>query len=343
MAHVEIAGMGHCLPGPPVDNQTMEKVFNIRADWIDQKIGTRTRHFAIDLTAKRIAVELVDICAAAAKDAITTAAIPHDAIGLLILSTATPDHLMPTTANLVADALHLNEIPTYQIQGGCAGALQALQLGYQLLQKELYQYAVVIGGDVCNKYIDFTRDFTKLRSSELINLALFGDGAGAAVLASKTCTNGLVIDHIFTRFEGRGRKPGQVMNWYGPASANQNGRGERAAFEDYKAIETSVPVMAEAALQEILQAVQWAREEVDYYMPPQLAGHITNAIVARLGVPPEQAINCVAEVGNNGNALPYIQLQKLKQRLQPGERAVGVAIESSKWIKAGLALHRASA
>ena len=55
----------------------------------------------------------------------------------------------------------------------------------QFLKSGAYRTALVIGGDVCNKYIDLERDFTKLKGHELINYALFGDGAGAVVLTTK--------------------------------------------------------------------------------------------------------------------------------------------------------------
>jgi 3-oxoacyl-[acyl-carrier-protein] synthase-3 len=59
-----------------------------------------------------------------------------------------------------------------------------------------------------------------------------------------------------------------------------------------------------------------------------------------LGVEPSKTINCVAETGNNGNALPYLQIERLWKVMKTGEKAVGVAIESSKWIKTGIALSR---
>ncbi|MFD1277101.1 hypothetical protein ACFQ51_50655 [Streptomyces kaempferi] len=61
----------------------------------------------------------------------------------------------------------------------------------------------------------------------------------------------------------------------------------------------------------------------------------------RLGLPPGcREVSCVRDTGNTGNALPLLQLDRLMDRLAPGERALSVVVESSKWVKAGLALER---
>lgn len=334
MQPVRIIGTGVALPGAPVENQVMEAVFGLRAEWIEQLIGTRTRHFAVDLASKQVRETLTDLASEAGRQALQNAALSPEEIDLVVMSTATPDHLMPSTVNLAADRLGINGVATYQIQAGCSGAYQALDVACGLLAAGRFHTALVLGGDVCNKYMDFSRDFTRMRSSELINLALFGDGAGAAVLTTQP-RQGLLVRHVLNRCEGQGRKPGQVMNWFGSAAG---AAGQQAAKEDYKAIEESVPRMACEVLQELFARLGWERDQVDHYLPPQLGGHMTDSIVRRMEIPADRAINPVAETGNNGNALPFIQLHRLRDRMQPGQRALGVGIESSKWLKVGIAL-----
>jgi 3-oxoacyl-[acyl-carrier-protein] synthase-3 len=338
-----IIGYGECLPGSPVTNEQMEDVLSIRKEWIEKMIGNDSRHFAVDFSKRTIAYSLTDLCTAAAEEAIEQTGINPQEIDVIVLSTATPDHLMPATVNLVADRLGLHHIQTYQIQAGCSGALQALDVARHLLVGER-RYALVIGGDVCNKYMDLTRDFTKLRSSELINYALFGDGAGALLLTTKNC-DGLEITSIENRFEGVGEEPGQVMNWFGTVPENIQELSKReirkqyqSAKEDYKAIEKRVPIMTDQVLTTLLEERNWKREDVTYFLPPQLGWHMTKAIIDSLGLSLDATINCVQETGNNGNALPYLQLKKLHGRLKQHNKVVGIAIESSKWIKTGITL-----
>jgi 3-oxoacyl-[acyl-carrier-protein] synthase-3 len=51
-------------------------------------------------------------------------------------------------------------------------------------------------------------------------------------------------------------------------------------------------------------------------------------------------VSCVADTGNNGNALPFLQLEALLGKIGQGQRALAVAVESSKWIKSGFALEK---
>jgi 3-oxoacyl-[acyl-carrier-protein] synthase-3 len=108
--------------------------------------------------------------------------------------------------------------------------------------------------------------------------------------------------------------------------------------EDYKAIEHSVPGMAVEALEELLDELDWKESDVDYLLPPQLSGRMTEKIVDALALPGAHEVSCVVDIGNTGNALPFFQLELALPRMAAGDRAIGIAIESSKWIKAGYAL-----
>lgn len=341
---IRIIGFGEFLPGEPVTNAQMEEFLSIRKEWIDHMIGNTSRYFAVNFQEQTVEYSLTDICKEAAEQAIKDAGIENSDIDLIILSTATPDYLMPATVNLVADCLGISHIRTYQIQAGCSGALQGIDVASQFLATGNFKYALVIGGDVCNKYMDLKRDFTKLRSSELINLALFGDGAGAVVLTNENRT-GLEILQIQNRFEGLDEKPGQIMNWFGSIPENIKDFSKRdirkqfnSAIEDYKAIEAHVPIMAKEMLDELLSEMEWTHEDVTYYLPPQLGWNMTKKIIESLGLDLEVTINCVQDTGNNGNALPYLQMKKLKNTISHGDKVIGVAIESSKWIKTGIAM-----
>jgi len=82
----------------------------------------------------------------------------------------------------------------------------------------------------------------------------------------------------------------------------------------------------------------WKDSQIDYLLPPQLSGRMTARITEHLGIVQAQDVSCVVDIGNTGNALPFFQLERALPRMVTGDRAVGVAIESSKWIKSGFAL-----
>ncbi len=335
MQSVKIIGVGTHLPGPAIDNQKIQEKFSVNAEWIDLIIGNRYRHLVMDLDSGEINSSLADICALAAFNALDRADVDADDIEFVVMGTATPDNLMPATVNLVCEKLGINRVPTYQLQSGCAGAMQALDVGTLLLRTEQFRTGLVIGGDVCAKYIDIERDFSGLPSSELVNYALFGDGAGAAVLTNED-VGGMEVLYTLNRCEGLNRDPGQELNWLGSCIGEVE--SVQPLKEEYKAIEEHVPVMAQETLEEILQKMNWDPAQVDYFMAPQLAGNMTAKIIESMSLPVERTLNCVADTGNNGNGLPFLQLAMLQDVIRPGQTALGVAIESSKWIKGGIAL-----
>lgn len=329
-----ILATGSALPGDPIGNDILARRFGISAQWVEVFVGIRTRHFAVDLDSGRQTHTLADLGAAAAAQAMGRAGVEPWDIDFLVLATATPDLLMPATVNLIADRLGIDQVATYQLQSGCAGAVQALDLGRRLLDEQ-HRTGLVIGGDVCAKHLVLDRDTTGVAPTELINYVLFGDGAGAVVLTAVEPGPTMALGTVLNRVTGLGQEPGQVIHWWGEAGATP---GVQAINEDYKAIEQRVPAMAVEVLHELLDGAGWDPGSVSYLLPPQLSGRMTQRIVKELAVDSATEISCVADTGNNGNALPFLQLDRLATRIEPGQRAVAVAIESSKWLKSGFTL-----
>ena len=81
--------------------------------------------------------------------------------------------VFPSTAALVADAIGATDAAAYDLSAGCTGFMYALAQGYGMLAGGLAERALVIGGDVLSKILDW---------SDRSTLVLFGDGAGAVVL-----------------------------------------------------------------------------------------------------------------------------------------------------------------
>lgn len=336
---VYIRSVATALPGQPVDNARLAERFGMDElwqQWVDGFIGTRTRYLATDLDTGKAECSLADLGAEAGALALERAAVGPGDIDLIVMATATPDHLMPATVNLVADRLGIDGVPSFQLQSGCSGAVQALDVARQLIRGGRHRTALVLGGDVGAKHHDLDTDLRSLTPAELVNVVLFGDGAGAVVLAAEPGPAPVLIREAFVRLVGLGRAPGQVIEWFGLAD---RGSAASAGAEDYKAIEERVPVMAGTILTELADRLGWSDSGVDYVLPPQLSGRMTARIVKGLDLAARH-VSCVEEIGNNGNGLVFFQLERLLPRMAPGERALAAAVESSKWIESGFALER---
>lgn len=340
MTEIYVQSTGTALPGYPITNKMLGHRLEMNdnwVQWVDTFIGTRSRHLAIDLETGQIRESLADLGVTAARQALDAAGLAASDIDLLIMATATPDRLMPATVNIVADRIGIDNVPTYQLQSGCSGAFQAISLGYHLLQTGAYRTALVLGGDTAAKFFDVSVDLARLPPEEVVNYVLFGDGAGAAILSTIPQPEAILLRRVVVRLTGANRKPGQVLEWFGPVDRDTD---VPPAVEDYKAIESSVPAMTADMCEEILRSMDWQHSAVDYVMLPQLSVRMTSKISTHLQLSPAQEINCVGEIGNNGNAMPFFQLKRAVDLASPGSRIVGISIESSKWIKAGMALER---
>ncbi|MFE9428509.1 3-oxoacyl-ACP synthase III family protein [Kitasatospora sp. NPDC006697] len=338
---VRVLSAGTALPGPAIDTGALARRFGMDRlweQWVDAFIGTRTRHLAIDLESGRPRQSLADLGTAAAEEALARAGLSAQDVDVMVLGTATPDQLMPATVNVIADRLRIDDIPTFQLQSGCSGAVQTFEVASALLRTGRHRTALVLGGDVIAKHYDVTADLAALPPGELVNYVLFGDGAGAAVLSTLERPGAPELRAVATRLSGLDREPGQVLNWYGQADLKAGPAAP--ANEDYKAIEEWVPVLAEQAVDDLLDELGWEREEIGYLLPPQLSVAMTRRITERLELPGAVEVSRVGDTGNTGNALLFFQLENLLAEMTGPSRAIAVAVESSKWIRAGIALER---
>ena len=116
---------------------------------------------------------LSDIALPACRDALAQAGLDGKDIDLLIVATVTPDMAFPSTGAILADQLGATDAAAYDLSAGCTGFMYALAQGYGMVAGGLAKRALVVGGDVLSKILDWDDRST---------LVLFGDGAGAVVL-----------------------------------------------------------------------------------------------------------------------------------------------------------------
>lgn len=155
------AGFGHHVPERQVANAEIEADLGLPAGWIEGRTGIRTRHYAApDQALSDLAIPAGQMALAGAQD-----------VGLLLLATSTPDHLLPPTAPLVAHRLGLS-CGAVDLAGACAGFLHALALGAAHC-KMTGRAVLVIGANILSRRIEPT---------ETASRVLFADAAGAVLL-----------------------------------------------------------------------------------------------------------------------------------------------------------------
>lgn len=164
---VQIVGAGSYLPDPIVTNEDISSL-GCDAEWIIRRTGIRERRHVPD------GMSTGDLATAAAERCLQAADVQRKDIDLIVLGTLSPDRLMPATATVVQTRLGLN-CAALDVSAACAGFTYALATAMQFVATGGSKYALVIGADANSRVIN---------PHDKITYPLFGDGAGAVLLAA---------------------------------------------------------------------------------------------------------------------------------------------------------------
>jgi 3-oxoacyl-[acyl-carrier-protein] synthase-3 len=296
---ISITGLGVHVPERILTNDDLSKLVDTNDAWILERTGISERRIAAEDEA------LTDICLPAARRALEMAGVEASTIDLLIVATVTPDMAFPSSSALIADTLGMPDAAAYDLSAGCTGFVYAIAQAHAMLAVGLSKRALVVGGDVLSKILDWTDRST---------LVLFGDGAGAVVM-ERVETGG------FLGFE-LGADGGGGANLWLPGSGSRkfedpdkfvkmNGR------EVFKFATRVMVSSAEAILNECDKTV----DDVDVYVPHQANVRIIDHAARKLGFPQEKTIVNVNKYGNTSSGSIPLALADAADdgRLGPGK------------------------
>jgi len=212
--------------------------------------------------------------------------------------------MFPTSSALMADALHMPQAAAYDLLAGCTGFMYAIAQAYGMLASGLSRKALVVGGDVLSKILDWDDRST---------LVLFGDGAGAVVLEA--------VDHGgFLGFE-LGADGGGGENLWLPGSGsryfeNPDAYVKMNGREVFKFATRIMVYSAEQLLAECGKTV----DGVDVYIPHQANKRIIDHAAGKLGIPPEKTVVNVDRYGNTSSGSIPLALTdaRVEGRLRDG-------------------------
>src|SRR5207248_1032974 len=76
-------------------------------------------------------------------------------IDLIVVATVTPDMAVPSTGAILGDLLGSPDADCYDLSAGCTGFMYALAQAYGMIAGGLANRALVVGGDVLSKILDW--------------------------------------------------------------------------------------------------------------------------------------------------------------------------------------------
>ena len=163
---VSILGFGACLPERVVTCEELAGRLGVEADWILQACGIRERRWAGSET-------VVDLAEGAGRQALSAAGLEPAALGGIIVGTGTPERQFPGVSAQLQARLGCPGIPAFDVHLASSGGLVALCLAARLASQS--GPILVVGAEKMSEIVQ--RDLAKETA------ILFGDGAGAAVVA----------------------------------------------------------------------------------------------------------------------------------------------------------------
>ncbi|MFT3732530.1 MAG: beta-ketoacyl-ACP synthase III [Hyphomicrobium sp.] len=310
MKGVEVVGHGHYAPSRIVPNSEIETRLGLESGWIKRRTGIDERRYAADGEAlSDIAVRAGDM---ALDMALARCGLERGDVGLLLLATSTPDHLLPPSAPLVAHRMGLVNAGGIDMAGACAGFVYALTLADSFVRAQGLP-VLVVAANILSRRIN-ERD----RSSSV----LFADAAGAVLLAPTDRSGaGIIGAHLSS--EGRHYDlitiPGGGSKK--PFSQIQDPADVLMVMNDGKAVYAgAVAIMTECAEKAMAKAGIGARD-VSHLVPHQANARMLTTVAHQLDIPSERVRSTIANFGNSSAAtIPFTLSATAKRRpYQPGD------------------------
>jgi len=310
--YIRILGLGRYLPDRVLTNRELETMVDTSDEWIRTRTGIRERRIAPpDMTAAEMGRR-------AAEAAMACAGVGPDDIDLLLVSTATPDRLLPATACDLQALLGLRRAGAYDFATACSGFLYGLALAEGHIATGQARHVLLVCTEKMSSIIDW---------SDRATCVLFGDGAGAAVLGAAN-GDGRGLLSVYLRADGSlgdllQRPAGGARCPLTPELLAT--RAHLVRMEGPEVFKSAVRSMCEASL-EALQRAGLERGDVDLLVPHQANIRIIEATARYAGIPMEKVFINIDRYGNMSSASIPVALDEAVEsgRVGPGDRVLMV-------------------
>jgi 3-oxoacyl-[acyl-carrier-protein] synthase-3 len=301
---ISITGIGAYAPTRVVTNDDLSELMDTSDEWIVERTGIRERRIAGDEQA------LSDLALPAARDALEQAGIPGPEVDLIIVATVTPDMAFPSSGAIIADELGADDAGAYDLSAGCTGFMYAIAQAYGMLAAGLAHRALVVGGDVLSRILDWSDRRTAI---------LFGDGAGAVVL-QRVSEGGFLGFELGADGSGGPQLFLPAGGSRAPASAETVAEHKHFVQMNGREVFKFATRVLVSSAQKVLAECGKSVDDVDVYIPHQANVRIMDHAAEKLGIPREKMVVNVDRYGNTSSGSIPLALADAQAdgRLQDG-------------------------
>lgn len=310
--YVRIMGTGSDAPSNVLTNADLEKMVDTSDQWITERTGIKERRIAPPGAAAS------DYAYEAAVKAMEVAGTRADELDMILVGTVTPDAPLPSTACILQDRLGAKNAGVADVVAACSGFIYGLAFARSLILTTQMEKILVIGVETLSRIVNWQDRNT---------CVLFGDGAGAAVVAASDRPGGIIdtflkgdgsLGHLLQVPAGGGRMP---------ITRDNINNGDRfIQMEGPDVFKSAVRAMGEAATK-ILKRTGTASSEISLMIPHQANIRIIEATAKRIKLPMDRVFVNIQKYGNTSAASIPIALDEAVRegRIKSGDKIVLVA------------------
>jgi 3-oxoacyl-[acyl-carrier-protein] synthase-3 len=305
LRYAHIVGWGMEVPSQVLSNSDLEAIVETNDEWIYSRTGIRERRIADPRETT------TSLASRAAQKALDVADILPSEIDLIIVATATPEHMFPSTASMVQDLLGATNAGACDLGAACSGFVYALDLASSKIQTGTINTAIVIGAETLSRVTDWTDRGTCI---------LFGDGAGAVVLRGSDTPGGIL--NTVLRSDGSGWDMLTLPTTNSRDTYLQDGTHQpQRIYMDGKGVFRFATRILGDSIRDALTPLGLTPDNLDLVIPHQANQRIIDHVAKALKIPEDRVYSNIEHYGNTSAASIPIALAEAaeKGRIKPGD------------------------
>ncbi len=311
--YAQIIGWGYEVPDRVVTNHDLEQVVDTQDEWIRTRTGIQERR-VVAVSEETTA----SLGTQAARKALEVADLHPARVDLVICATSSPEHFFPATASIIQDNLGLINAGAFDLSAACSGFVYALSVARAQILAGDAEYVLVVGSETLSRWVDWTDRTT---------CVLFGDGAGAVLLAASDVPGGVTASVLGSDGSGAELLTIPAGGSAAPASLETVSSGSHYIQMDGRAVfRFATRIMADATRQ-VLDKAGVPVSEVDLVVPHQANKRIIqHSVLRQLKIPEDKVYVNVHKYGNTSTAsIPIALCEAIEEgKVAPGDNLVFV-------------------
>ncbi|NDJ79054.1 MAG: ketoacyl-ACP synthase III [Chloroflexi bacterium] len=303
--YAHLTGWGMEVPSQVLSNTDLEAIVDTNDDWITARTGIKERRIAEQRETT------TSLATRAAQKALGVANLLPSDIDLIIVATATPEHIFPSTASLVQDLLGARDAGAFDLSAACSGFVYGVDMASAKIRLGEIDAALVIGAETLSRVVDWSDRGTCI---------LFGDGAGAVVLQGSDAPGGVLSSIL--RSDGSGWDMLTLPTVSSRDTYLQDGQHEmHRIYMDGKGVYRFATRVIGDSLRTALEKANMTPEDLALVIPHQANQRIMDHAAKALKIPADRVYSNVERYGNTSAASIPIALAEAadKNRLKPGD------------------------